>query len=73
MRCYACNRFQPQDQQWVQVSTEGSRHLCLDCVSSIVVDTNDAQPLYSEVGHPVGTVRRRCIGHLCHGQQATPG
>ena len=34
----------------MEVSTEGSRHLCLDCVSSIVVDTNDAQPLYTEVG-----------------------
>ena len=26
------------------------RDLCLQCLDSIVVDTNDAQPLYSEVG-----------------------
>ena len=50
IRCCACNRYQPQGSDWAQVSTEGSRHLCLDCVGSIVVDTQDAQPLYGEVG-----------------------
>lgn len=49
LRCYACNRLQPGREEWVQVSTEGQRFLCLECISSIIVDTRDAQPLYLEV------------------------
>ena len=61
-QCYACNRFQPRGESWVQVSTEGSRHLCLECVGSIVVDTQDAQPLYNEVGHlPSLHSERACL------------
>ena len=33
--------------EWVSLSD--GRVLCLECVSSIVVDTKDAQPLYDEV------------------------
>jgi hypothetical protein len=29
---------------------QDGRHLCLECLDTLVVDTKDAQPLYDEVG-----------------------
>lgn len=48
VQCCSCSRFRPQNApQWVSLSD--NRDLCLECVSSIVVDTKDAQPLYDEI------------------------
>lgn len=47
-KCAGCARMQPNGQAWVEV--QKGRHLCLDCLDSVVVDTQDAQPLYNKVG-----------------------
>ncbi|KAK9790731.1 hypothetical protein WJX73_001972 [Symbiochloris irregularis] len=46
-KCAGCARMQPNGQVWVEV--QKGRHLCLDCLDSVVVDTQDAQPLYNKV------------------------
>ena len=47
-QCCSCSRYRPvRGAEWVSLSD--GRELCLECVSSIVVDTKDAQPLYDEV------------------------
>ena len=50
-KCYSCNKLQPVGEDWIPVNGTGEpeRKLCLACISSVVVDTNDAQPLYREV------------------------
>ena len=50
-KCGGCGRMQPRGEQWVEIQ-KGGRHLCLDCLESIVVDSADAQPLYSRVRAP---------------------
>jgi hypothetical protein len=53
--CCACERLEPRrrssglssNKSWVQLPD--GRHLCLACLESIVVDTQDAQPLYNKV------------------------
>ncbi|MEW5301877.1 MAG: hypothetical protein WDW36_004705 [Sanguina aurantia] len=49
IKCCACSRHQPRvsGQEWVLL-TDG-RQLCLQCVDTMVVDTQDAQPLYNEI------------------------
>mmetsp|Transcript_20267 Transcript_20267/g.61060 ORF Transcript_20267/g.61060 Transcript_20267/m.61060 type:complete len:562 (-) Transcript_20267:314-1999(-) len=46
-RCHACNRLQIYGQDWIQFG-EG-QHTCLECLSTIVRNTADAQPLYDDV------------------------
>ncbi|KAI8473875.1 MAG: hypothetical protein J3K34DRAFT_466141 [Monoraphidium minutum] len=46
--CCACGRLEPRGAEWV-VLQDGGRHVCLECLGTIVVDTRDAQPLYKEV------------------------
>eukprot|EP00243_Klebsormidium_subtile_P007686 TRINITY_DN3461_c0_g2_i1.p1 TRINITY_DN3461_c0_g2~~TRINITY_DN3461_c0_g2_i1.p1 ORF type:complete len:435 (+),score=78.11 TRINITY_DN3461_c0_g2_i1:29-1306(+) len=46
-RCCACDRMEPVDVQYVTL--DDGRKLCLECCSSVVVDTADCQPLYREV------------------------
>eukprot|EP00884_Botryococcus_braunii_P000692 jgi/Botrbrau1/10623/Bobra.154_1s0013.1 len=53
--CCACERLEPRreskgltnNKSWVQLPD--GRHICLACLESIVVDTDDAQPLYNKV------------------------
>lgn len=45
--CCACGRLQKRGLEGVGLND--GRHLCLQCLDSIVVDTKDAQPLYDEV------------------------
>jgi hypothetical protein len=37
---------------------QDGRHLCLECLDTLVVDTKDAQPLYDEVSR--AAVQRPC-------------
>ena len=48
VRCTACQRLKPRKEhdQWVEL--KDGRELCLSCINSVVVDTQDAQPLYSK-------------------------
>ncbi|EIE27209.1 hypothetical protein COCSUDRAFT_11485, partial [Coccomyxa subellipsoidea C-169] len=47
VRCTACQRLCPRAEHWAQL--EEGRHICLACLDSIVVDTQDAQPLYAKI------------------------
>ncbi|GAX75548.1 hypothetical protein CEUSTIGMA_g2991.t1 [Chlamydomonas eustigma] len=48
VQCCSCSRYQSQrGPQFVNL--EEGRNLCLECVSSVVLDTKDAQPLYEDV------------------------
>ncbi|CAL8462861.1 g2395 [Coccomyxa elongata] len=47
LRCTACQRLCPREEQWAQL--EEGRHLCHGCLDTIVVDTQDAQPLYTKI------------------------
>ena len=47
LKCCACSRLQPRGEEWV-TELDG-RTVCLDCLSTIVRDTADAQPLYDQV------------------------
>lgn len=55
-KCGGCARMQPANAQWVQI--QKGRHLCLDCLESVVVDTHDAQPLYNKVEFVAGMVHQ---------------
>ncbi|KAG1654605.1 hypothetical protein FOA52_009531 [Chlamydomonas sp. UWO 241] len=47
-QCNSCSRLRPfGSPEWVPIGDD--RELCLECVSSVVVDTKDAQPLYEDV------------------------
>ena len=52
LKCCSCSRLNPRGQEWV-TELDG-RTVCLDCLSSLVRDTQDAQPLYDQVA-PTGT------------------
>ncbi|WIA18924.1 hypothetical protein OEZ85_003595 [Tetradesmus obliquus] len=45
--CCSCGRLQPLADEWA--SLQDGRHLCLECLDTLVVDTKDAQPLYDEI------------------------
>lgn len=47
LKCCSCSRLNPRGQEWV-TELDG-RTVCLDCLSSMVRDTPDAQPLYDQV------------------------
>lgn len=46
-QCCSCSRRCPREEQWV-TELDG-RMVCLGCLSTIVRDTPDAQPLYNQV------------------------
>ena len=52
-RCCGCGRLCPRAESWPEV--EQGRNLCLACLDSVVVDTQDAQPLYSKVSGTVAS------------------
>ncbi|KAL3138373.1 hypothetical protein ABBQ32_006175 [Trebouxia sp. C0010 RCD-2024] len=47
LKCCACSRLQPRGEEWV-TELDG-RTVCLDCLSTLVRDTADAQPLYDQI------------------------
>ncbi|KAK6939522.1 Zinc finger, LIM-type [Dillenia turbinata] len=46
-RCCSCERMEPRDLNYV--SLNDGRKLCLECLDSAVMDTNECQPLYLEI------------------------
>lgn len=46
-RCCSCERMEPQDTGYVAL--EDGRKLCLECLDSAVMDTNQCQPLYLDI------------------------
>ncbi|GBG60971.1 hypothetical protein CBR_g18569 [Chara braunii] len=46
-RCCGCERLEARDAQFADL--DDGRKLCLECCGTVIVDTNDAQPLITEV------------------------
>lgn len=47
-RCTGCHRFEPQNQPFAELNDVG-RCVCFSCCRSVVVDSQDAMPLWSKV------------------------
>ena len=65
VKCCACQRLCPRAEQWV-TELDG-RTVCLGCLSTIVRDTPDAQPLYSQVSPalPLSMLLYRLFRCMC--------
>ncbi|KAL8143095.1 hypothetical protein V2J09_016127 [Rumex salicifolius] len=46
-RCCSCERMEPQDSGYISLGD--GRKLCLECLDSSVMDTNQCQPQYLEI------------------------
>lgn len=46
-RCCSCERLEPRDTAYVALND--GRKLCLECLDSVVMDTNQCQPLYLDI------------------------
>ncbi|KAL9246008.1 hypothetical protein vseg_019593 [Gypsophila vaccaria] len=46
-RCCSCERMQPKDTQYLIL--DDGRKLCLECLDSSIMDTNECQTLYIEI------------------------
>uniref|UniRef100_A0A7S3KXY2 LIM zinc-binding domain-containing protein n=1 Tax=Amphora coffeiformis TaxID=265554 RepID=A0A7S3KXY2_9STRA len=47
-RCTGCHRFEPDYERFIDLD-DGDRCICFSCCRSVVVDSNDAAPLWSQV------------------------
>ena len=48
--CCGCSQLKPTSVAWAELAD--GRQTCLACLQSIVTDTADAQPLYSQANGP---------------------
>ncbi|GAA0151379.1 actin or actin-binding cytoskeletal protein [Lithospermum erythrorhizon] len=46
-RCCSCERMEPVDSRFLVL--DDGRRLCLECLDSAIMDTNECQPLYLEI------------------------
>ncbi|OVA04568.1 zinc finger protein [Macleaya cordata] len=46
-RCCSCERMEPRDTKYI--SLDDGRKLCLECLDSAIMDTNECQPLYLDI------------------------
>ncbi|KAF8018964.1 hypothetical protein BT93_H3759 [Corymbia citriodora subsp. variegata] len=46
-RCSSCDRMEPRDTKYL--SLDDGRKLCLECLQSAIMDTDECQPLYLEI------------------------
>ncbi|MCO5576255.1 hypothetical protein L7F22_030064 [Adiantum nelumboides] len=46
-RCCSCERFESKDLQYVSLGD--GRKICLECLSSSIMDSGECQPLYQEI------------------------
>ncbi|RZC67065.1 hypothetical protein C5167_010753 [Papaver somniferum] len=46
-RCCSCERMEPRDIKYI--SLDDGRRLCLECLDSSIMDTNECQPLYLDI------------------------
>ena len=49
-RCTGCNRFEPQGLGFMELH-DVDRCLCISCCRTVIVDSNDAKPLWEKVMH----------------------
>jgi Protein DA1/LIM domain len=47
-RCTGCHRFEPENEPFADLNDVG-RCVCLACCRTVIVDSNDAQPIWAEV------------------------
>lgn len=47
-RCTGCHRFEPDHERFIDLD-DGDRCICFSCCRSVVVDSNDAAPLWVQV------------------------
>ncbi|KAI5656006.1 hypothetical protein M9H77_24799 [Catharanthus roseus] len=46
-RCCSCERMEPRDTKFVAL--DDGRKVCLECLDSVIMDTNECQPLYLDI------------------------
>ncbi|KAL6637470.1 hypothetical protein ACP70R_025042 [Stipagrostis hirtigluma subsp. patula] len=46
-RCCSCERMEPKDSQYITL--DDGRKLCLECLNTAIMDTNECQPLYIDI------------------------
>ncbi|KAA8528609.1 hypothetical protein F0562_035964 [Nyssa sinensis] len=46
-RCCSCERMEPRDTRYVAL--DDGRKVCLECLDSVIMDTNGCQPLYLDI------------------------
>lgn len=46
-RCCSCERMEPRDTKYVGL--DDGRKLCLECLDSSIIDSNECQPLYLDI------------------------
>ncbi|XP_031385702.1 protein DA1-related 1-like [Punica granatum] len=46
-RCCSCERMEPRDMQYMIL--DDGRRLCLECLSSAIMDSEESKPLYDEI------------------------
>ncbi|AQK79767.1 ubiquitin receptor1 [Zea mays] len=80
-RCCSCERMEPRESKYVLL--DDGRKLCLECLDSAVMDTNDCQPLYLEIQEfyeglnmkveqqvPLLLVERQALNEAMEGEKA---
>ncbi|KAG8062781.1 hypothetical protein GUJ93_ZPchr0003g16656 [Zizania palustris] len=46
-KCCSCERMEPKDSKYITL--DDGRKLCLECLNTAVMDTNECQPLYIDI------------------------
>uniref|UniRef100_A0A0D9VWI8 LIM zinc-binding domain-containing protein n=1 Tax=Leersia perrieri TaxID=77586 RepID=A0A0D9VWI8_9ORYZ len=46
-RCCSCERMEPKDSRYITL--DDGRKLCLECLNTAIMDTNECQPLYIDI------------------------
>ncbi|XP_066360238.1 protein DA1-related 1-like isoform X1 [Miscanthus floridulus] len=46
-RCCSCERMEPKDSQYITL--DDGRRLCLECLHTAIMETNECQPLYIDI------------------------
>ncbi|KAG0513156.1 hypothetical protein BDA96_10G077500 [Sorghum bicolor] len=80
-RCCSCERMEPRESRYVLL--DDGRKLCLECLDSAVMDTNECQPLYLEIQEfyeglnmkveqqvPLLLVERQALNEAMEGEKA---
>ncbi|XP_021612349.2 protein DA1 [Manihot esculenta] len=61
-RCCSCERMEPRDTGYVALSD--GRKLCLECLDSAIMDTNQCQPIYLDIREFYESLNMRVEQHV---------
>ncbi|RVW50441.1 Protein DA1-related 1 [Vitis vinifera] len=83
-RCCSCERMEPRDTRYVALND--GRKLCLECLDSAIMDTNECQPLYLDIQEfyeglnmkvqqqvPLLLVERQALNEAMEGEKSNHG